>query len=428
MDGNPPPAEFRTLASSLVRRTLGVAILCTIVAASVQAFFVVDEERADFDRVLRDIAETHVPLLSVSLWDIEPEAVRRQLNQIAGEPEIAYVRLSERTGHVFEAGDARLRDANGANVLDVPYPSGRLGTNGSIGTLEVTPNRAMLFHHLAEKVLAVIAGYGLLTLVLCASIAMVMRTELENPLRRLARFTSELSPENLTQPLELSRPPRPWRDEIDLVATGFRTLQDGIQAHVANLDGVVASRTAQLEAALEEIRALTITDSLTGCFNRRHLDGKLAEEVLRGHRSGHPLCLMVCDLDHFKRVNDSLGHPAGDEVLRSVAAILRREVRERIDWVARFGGEEFAVVLPNTALAEATRIAERMRGAIEESTCAYAGRDIRVTASFGVAQCRIDDDGESLLARADAMLYRAKAAGRNRVIVSSAETLPSESA
>ena len=408
-----PQVQFRTLASSLVRRTLAVAILCTLVAATIQALLVARDERAAFNRALRNIADTHVPLLSVAVWDIEPEAIRRQLQRIASEPEIAYVRLSDRTGHVFEAGDTRLREPKDANILQVPYPVGQAGT---IGTLEVTANRDILLRHLAEKVLAVVLGYGLLSLVLCGLIAMVLRNELERPLRRLARFTSELSPENLTRPLELSRPSRPWQDEIDLVATGFRTLQDGIQAHVSNLDGLVASRTAQLEAALEEIRELTITDSLTGCFNRRHLDLKLVEEVLRSHRARHPLCLFVCDLDHFKRVNDTFGHPAGDEVLRGAAAVLRREVRERIDWVARYGGEEFVIVLPNTGLAEAMLIAERMRRAIEESACEHGGREIRVTASFGVTQCRVNDDGESLLARADAMLYRAKAAGRNRVV------------
>jgi two-component system cell cycle response regulator len=415
-----PHVGFRTLASTLVRRTLGVAVLCAMVAASVQALFVVRDERAAFDRALRNIAVSHVPPLSIAVWDIEPEAIRRQLRQIVKAPEIAYVRLSDTTGHVFEAGDEQMRNAKDAEKLAVPHPGGQ---PGAIATLELSADRAILLRHLVEKVLGLVVAYGLLSIALCVLIALVLRTELERPLRLLARFTSELSPGNLTRPLELSRPVRPWQDEIDLVATGFRTLQDGIHAHVANLDKLVASRTAQLEVALEEIRELTITDSLTGCFNRRHLDLKLAEEVLRSHRAGHPLCLAVCDLDHFKRVNDTFGHPAGDDVLRLASAMLRREVREGIDWVARYGGEEFVIVLPNTAIAEAMLVAERMRCALEESASEHAGREIRVTASFGVAQCRIDDDGDSLIARADAMLYRAKAAGRNRVIEASGGTL-----
>jgi diguanylate cyclase (GGDEF)-like protein len=101
-------------------------------------------------------------------------------------------------------------------------------------------------------------------------------------------------------------------------------------------------------------------------------------------------------------------------------------VRERIDWVARYGGEEFVIVLSNTAPVDAMFIAERMRNAIEESVFDYRGALIRITASFGASQCRIDDDCESLLARADAMLYRAKAAGRNRVVESPSEALAEE--
>ena len=115
-----PQVQFRTLASSLVRRTLAVAILCTLVAATIQALLVARDERAAFNRALRNIADTHVPLLSVAVWDIEPEAIRRQLQRIAAEPEIAYVRLSEGTGHSFEAGNAQFRDS-GAPLREPDY-------------------------------------------------------------------------------------------------------------------------------------------------------------------------------------------------------------------------------------------------------------------------------------------------------------------
>ncbi len=395
---------FRTLASSLVRRSIGVAILCALVAAGIQAILTLNEERSAFERALTNIAETNVPLLSVSLWDIEPEAIRRQLKQIAGQPEIAYLRLAERTGHVFEAGEPRMRDPNAANVLDIPYPAGQLGT---LGTLEVTANRQILYRHVLEKVLGVVAGYGLLSVVLCFLIAAVLRIELEHPMRHLARFTTELTPQTLTTPLRLSRAPRPWQDEIDLVANGFRTLQDGIHAHVATLDKQVAARTAELQAALEEIRALTVVDSLTGCYNRRYLDEKLAEEVLRARRSGQPLAVILADLDHFKRINDSFGHAAGDQVLRAVSSVFQGEMRECIDWVARYGGEEFVMVLPDTSCPGAALVAERLRHALESQ--------MRVTASFGVAAWDPGDDSAALLARADALLYKAKVAGRNRV-------------
>jgi diguanylate cyclase (GGDEF)-like protein len=405
--------RFRSLASSLVRRTVLVAIACAVVGAAVQASFAVRDERAAFERTLHNIARTNVPPLSAGLSFIDPDAIHHQLNEIASQPEIAYVRLTTTEGQAFEAGNVQLRDAGAPRALAIPYPDGR---SGSVGTIEISANPQTLYQHVLERVAVVVIGYAVFALVLCILLALMLRIEVERPMRHLARFTNELTPDRLTMPLMLSRSPRPWHDEIDLVADGFRKLQDGIHSHVANLDAQVASRTAQLQAALDEIRALTVTDALTGCFNRRYLDSRLAEETLRCHRSGYPLAVLVADIDHFKNVNDSLGHAAGDSVLRGVADVFKDAMRRRLDWVARFGGEEFVVVLPDTDVGRAVAIAERLRHAVEQMRFSHGGHEIRVTASFGVAECLESDDAASLLGRADAMLYRAKESGRNRVV------------
>jgi diguanylate cyclase (GGDEF)-like protein len=412
---------FRSLASTLIRRTIVGAALVTVIAASLQAWLTVREERQVFDRTLRQIAETNVPLLSVSLWDIEPGAVRRQVETIASRPEIAHVRLAARTGHVFLAGTAP-KVPTEPNVLQIPYPDGRVGT---IGSLEVTANRSTLYAHVAERVLAVVVGYALLSIVICALIAMVLRRELERPMRDLTQFTQKLSPTTLTRPLTLSRPPRRWHDEIDQLALGFRTLQDGIHAHVANLDLLVRERTQQLEGALDEIRALTVTDPLTGCYNRRYLDERLVEQFVRSQRSGRELSLAIVDIDHFKRVNDTYGHAAGDEVLRGLADILIREMRAQVDWVARIGGEEFVVLLPETDLEGARLVAERLRIAVAAAHFKVdEATTLRITASFGVATRLDTDTAESLLARADAMLYRAKKSTRNLVVATAEDAVP----
>ncbi len=166
-----------------------------------------------------------------------------------------------------------------------------------------------------------------------------------------------------------------------------------------------------LEEANAQLQALAVTDALTGVNNRGAFNGRLAEEVDRATRHARPLSVLLMDVDHFKAFNDAFGHPAGDEVLKEVAATFRKTARTT-DFVARYGGEEFVILLPDTDYAGAMVLAERCRRAI-------AGRpwDRRpVTVSVGVATLALGaTDGSALVREADEALYRSKAAGRNRI-------------
>lgn len=158
------------------------------------------------------------------------------------------------------------------------------------------------------------------------------------------------------------------------------------------------------------------TDALTGVSNRRHFMPILARERSRCRRFHHPLCLLMLDIDQFKRVNDTFGHPTGDQVIRKVAETCR-SVSRGSDVVARLGGEEFAVLLPEASLAGALAYAERIREDVEALAVTAPGhREARCTVSIGVAASRPEDrTEEDLLQRADEALYRAKGTGRNRV-------------
>lgn len=168
----------------------------------------------------------------------------------------------------------------------------------------------------------------------------------------------------------------------------------------------------ELQAANSALRQLASTDSLTGLLNRRALDEVLLREFSRAKRHGAVFSLMLVDLDHFKAINDRHGHPVGDAVLAGLGVLLREVVRAS-DVAARLGGEEFAVVLPDTSLVEASTLAERVRHAVHKSAWPVSG----VTASFGVAQLDAEaNDPGTVLKRADRALYDAKAAGRDRVM------------
>jgi len=177
----------------------------------------------------------------------------------------------------------------------------------------------------------------------------------------------------------------------------------------------VFERTQQLEELVTEVQELSRTDTLTGCLNRRAMDERLPIELQRSLRYGRDLSVMFADLDYFKRINDGFGHATGDVVLREMAQRYLANLRTPIDWVARYGGEEFIIVLPDCSLEAAVQLAQRLRLLTQSAPVHVAGRELHLTASFGVAQFDRGESAAQLLARADAALYRAKAAGRDRV-------------
>lgn len=175
-----------------------------------------------------------------------------------------------------------------------------------------------------------------------------------------------------------------------------------------------------LKAAVDEIHLLSITDPLTGIYNRGYINERLPQEIGRAVRYGRDLSLLLVDIDHFKRVNDTYGHLAGDAVLKQFARTVMEATRQQVDWAGRYGGEEFLVVLPETDQAGAMVLAERLRQAIEACDPRVAGDTIPVTASIGATgfspqEHRNAVTAEDLLRQADTLLYQAKQGGRNQV-------------
>lgn len=182
------------------------------------------------------------------------------------------------------------------------------------------------------------------------------------------------------------------------------------------LEARVEDRTRKLEQLALKFELSSRTDELTGLPNRRGFLDAAQVELARARRSGRPLAIVMADLDHFKHVNDRFGHAGGDAVLRSVAAVLRSSIRSE-DLVARWGGEEFILLLPETDRAGAWQAAEKVRLAVAAREIPVDATPVRVTASFGVAAHAPDRTLDSTIADADRALYRAKEEGRDRVLV-----------
>jgi two-component system, cell cycle response regulator len=193
----------------------------------------------------------------------------------------------------------------------------------------------------------------------------------------------------------------------------------------------IASLAASLQLALTDNRILSTIDELTRCGSRRFFEHEFPREVERALRLRHPLGLVMCDIDHFKAVNDQHGHEVGDGVLKEFAERLTQGLRVTEDWVARVGGEEFAIVLPEVSGAEACRVAERLCEQVREKPFPSAVGPLPVTASFGVVSLEARPVGKrasprALVRAADVALYRSKGAGRNRVTVARSIADPEE--
>jgi diguanylate cyclase (GGDEF)-like protein len=174
-----------------------------------------------------------------------------------------------------------------------------------------------------------------------------------------------------------------------------------------------------LRVANQRNRILSITDALTGAYNRRYLMEQLPRELERCRRYAYPLSVLMCDIDHFKEINDERGHAAGDDVLQQFAARAQKSIRTNSDWVSRYGGEEFLIVLPETAYEGAMFVAEKIRSLIAATPFPTRSGDAPVTVSFGVAATGPSGPDimlkvEAMIRCADECLYRSKQAGRDR--------------
>ncbi len=203
-----------------------------------------------------------------------------------------------------------------------------------------------------------------------------------------------------------------------------RAAKNDLEEQVSRRTRELQNTLSQLESANKKLGLMSRTDGLTGLFNRRYFDEAFEEEFKRAIRQGQPLSVIMGDIDHFKRINDTHGHQVGDECLNVLASTWQTRLKRAGDMVARYGGEEFVSLLPNTDINDAKKIAEQIRTAVEAVNPKYAGIHIKLSISLGVSSLSLlgKDDTDALLQRADNALYEAKTQGRNRVEIKEFES------
>lgn len=316
-------------------------------------------------------------------------------------------RYNERLGDV--ALVERVDDQEGFLSLEVPV---RL--KHPLGVIRARFSKARLRASLARQRLQ---GVGLVAAAMIFAgvlLFLLHRRLVAGRLSRLARVAGEIEGGNLGVAAETS-----GEDEIAELGEAFNQMAAAVRHYTEDLEQIIAERTSELEKANERLRRMATTDQLTDVANRRYFEESARRAIEVARRNERPLSLVLVDTDHFKSINDTWGHPVGDKVLQAVSAVLVANARQA-DLVARVGGEEFAVLMPEAGIGMAATAAERMRAALEADVRprvpVLGDRD--VTASFGVSSFdHAEDDLEQLLSTADEALYTSKAQGRNRVTV-----------
>lgn len=262
----------------------------------------------------------------------------------------------------------------------------------------------------------VLLGASLTVMLVFFSLACWSASTVSRPLRQLARIAKKIQSGDERTPIDIPTATADLRNLVDAFADMSSTLisnKQKLASSNAQLEQKVAERTAELQQANAGLQSLVRRDVLTRLSNRMAANERLTLEFVRMKRSQITYCVMMIDIDSFKRVNDTFGHADGDQVLQRVAKAISASVRES-DFVARYGGEEFLVVLPATDIVGATVVAERCRKAVERLEDAKVGR---VTVSIGLAEATIEQRGENEAVHlADGLLYEAKRAGKNRTI------------
>jgi diguanylate cyclase (GGDEF)-like protein len=317
----------------------------------------------------------------------------------------------------------------GSTLLTVSMPS----ISGlRWGTLVASFDLSRMDRRLKAIKQMILLGTAIFALAMMWMLYVVIASIILRPIRSLSEATGKILAGDLGARVELNT-----GDEFGQLARTFNAMAGELQQYTTNLERRVVDRTAEVEAkndlleimntrlndAVEELDRLARTDPLTGLFNRRAFSERLDFELRRSARTEYPIGFVLIDIDNFKAINDKHGHPTGDSVLKRVADVLVENLRTT-DIICRFGGEEFAVLLLDTGRQDSIAVASKLRESIASE--AFTNEDgivlKRLTISLGVALCPEDaQDAATLLSRTDRALYRAKADGRDQVVMWSAE-------
>jgi diguanylate cyclase (GGDEF)-like protein len=365
------------------------------------------------------------PMQGALVADLDLQPLRQRARQIAGELELLIADRGRRLLFLSSAplpveptivpawvsrgvgaeGVRRYRNHQGVEVFGAASST----SQGDLTVVTETASEQVLQELVDLRWRALLILAGLLSVL--GTVGYLFSLSLARPLNQLTEGARKVAAGDLAVGLPAGR-----RDELGYLTQVFNDMVSRLREGREAVSQVQVRLLAQNRA----LETLTVTDNLTGLRNRKSLTETIDQYIARFRRNGRPFCVLMLDIDHFKVINDRHGHLVGDAVLRQFATLIGGAIRS-IDYAARFGGEEFTLVLDETEQSHAWETAERIRLRVAGEAMDVNGLGINITVSIGIAEVCAGDDGPApLLGRADAALYEAKRAGRNRVCFAAA--------
>jgi diguanylate cyclase (GGDEF)-like protein len=426
------------LMKRLIVTIFSLYFILALIVSAVHILFEYNNIREQIRSDLESIYISSAEPLATAIWNFDSD----QIDSLVG----GFLTLNIVSGvEVYKNAD-ELNISKGeilsgsAIVFEGPITYVRSGKSRPLGTLKFYASQSFVFDRIKINVIFIVANAFIKTFFLSIIIFIVGHRIIGRPLGELSLSVSKLDFESVdnieNSKVILSEGLLSNRNELtDLIVAYNKTLdkllsrthqldeaRKNIEDENFNLERLVNEKTLALQEKVTELNGLNkrlavfaSTDSLTELLNRRYFFERAEIELSRLKRNEKQAAVLIVDIDFFKKVNDQYGHPAGDEVLKVVANILKDNVRQH-DLVARFGGEEFAILLADVDIEKSCVMAERMREKIEAEVIHYKKEKIKVTASFGLSILpSASQDIHVVIDSADKMLYKAKAAGRNRV-------------
>lgn len=415
------------LSRQLLKAVLSIYFVITLIVTMTQMGVEYLHTRTMIQSELASAEKTFYPALATALWELNTEQLFALQQGIVDLPLISSIRIVDASGQeVLKPVSSSHSQGAIEHVFKVSYFFA--GQDVYLADVYFVAAGDVIFDRLKLGYQMILISALIKSLALTLLFVWMFRRRLGIPLGQLTAAVAAIDLASLGRSrIDLAQTEE---NELSKLEAAFNhmlhTLDVERRAHDASLDALnksleieVAKRTAELEAANRCLEHLVRTDPLTGAANRRHFFEQADIEISRARRAQVPLSLLMIDLDNFKRVNDSFGHAAGDEVLKNFVSAASGPLRAA-DLLARVGGEEFTVLLPETGLDGAHEVARRLLETIRQQAVDFSGKAIRYTVSIGVATLGQEEVAwEPFVARADAALYRAKADGRDCVALQS---------